>query len=447
MSLVAILSFRQTKPERFIEEARWLGPSLRGRKDSERVLEVAARYEQGIEGRRRWKAWRELIGVHEQCEGQLRALKRVHNLLKEVEKAGLGARQRSEFFDAFSHLVQNDADAELLEELRKRERSWLRVRAKVKEVAPDVFVTHAFLMLADLSGVEMASLVVGGLVGLGAIYTWAFYEAAIGMSVLAYFTWEDFTYQGLRVLLEIAVALVLVESVFWVCRGIRRRSSLNGAFAAHRWVLKRPVMMVASVVAFTALLTFCSGWLFGRLDRATFFGKEPCDLELATVLDGSILRNVYLVGTTSRTATFLQVRDWDDSASSGPGARADCEGEVSHPVGARMLEFVAAVRTVFFHPIRDPDELERKDAGFSERVLIMDRALVVCHARGDACLEQGRRSPDPAVKEAIADLAKRLEGVAQSDELVELKTDVDKHLNRHHDQIRALVGAPGADSQ
>lgn len=439
MSFSGILRFRQTTPERLVEEARSLGPRLRGKRAAEKALEVAVQYEQGIEGRRRWRAWRELIGVHEQCEGQLRTLKRVKNLLKEVEKTGLGAGQRSELFNALDRLVKTDADADLLEELGRRERSWLRVREQVKKVAPDVFVTHAFLMLADLSGVEVASLVVGALVGLGAIYTWAFYEAAIGMSVLTYFTWEDFTYQGLRVLLEIAIAVLLVESAFWVCRGIRRRSSLNGAFAAHRWVLRHPVMMVAGVVGFTALLTFCSGWLFGRLDRATFFGKERCDFESATVLDGSILRNVYLVGTTSRTATFLQVRDREGSESPEARALTDCEEDVSQPTGVRLPDFVAAVRTVLRHPIRDPLE---EQAGFAERVLIMDRALVVCHARGDACLKQGRRVPDPSAREAIVDLARRLDGVARSDELVELKTDVDRHLNRHHDQIRALLRAP-----
>lgn len=183
MSLAGILRPRHSKPEQLIQEARSLGKDLRGHKHAKRVLEVAAGYEQGIEGRKRWRSWRDLIGVHEQCERQLRALKSVNNLLKEVEKARFDEDQRSKFYDSFSHLVQNNAEAELRDQLRERERAWLRVRAKVKDVAPNVFVTHAFLMLADLSGVEVASLIVGGLVGLGAIYTWAFYEAAIGMSV------------------------------------------------------------------------------------------------------------------------------------------------------------------------------------------------------------------------------------------------------------------------
>ena len=446
MSLAGILGFRHTKPEQVIEEARSLGQDFRGHKHAKRMLEVAARYEQGIEGRKRWRSWRDLIGVHEQCEGQLRTLKSVHNLLKEVEKAGLDEEQRSEFFDSFSHLVENNAEAELPDELREREISWLEVRAKVKEVAPNVFVTHAFLMLADLSGVEVASLVVGGLVGLGAIYTWAFYEAAIGMSVLGYFTWEDFTYQGLRVLLEISVALVLVETFFWAWRAIRRRSSQNRAFAAHRWVLRRPVRMVAGVTAFTAALTFCSGWVFGRVDRARFFGTERC-LELATVLDGSILEDVYLVGTTARTATFLQVRNPQVLAARGTGAEAACEEEAPQSLGIRMRELLLTVRAVVRSPIRDPKEWERNDGTFSERVLIMDRALVVCHAKGNACREQAGRPPNPTATDAVADLAKSLGSVAQSAELGERRSDVDQHLNRDHDQIRALLGAPGAESR
>lgn len=447
MSLAGILRLRHSKPEQLIQEARSLGKDLRGHKHAKRVLEVAAGYEQGIEGRKRWRSWRDLIGVHEQCERQLRALKSVNNLLKEVEKARFDEDQRSKFYDSFSHLVQNNAEAELRDQLRERERAWLRVRAKVKDVAPNVFVTHAFLMLADLSGVEVASLIVGGLVGLGAIYTWAFYEAAIGMSVLGYFTWEDFTYQGLRVLLEISVALVLIETFFWAWRAVRRRSSVNGAFAAHRWVLRRPVAMVAGVIAFMTALTFCSGWLFGRVDRARFFEKQRCSLELATVLDGSILEDVYLVGTTSRTATFLQARSPRDSTAPGKSAEAGCEEEVPRSLGIRVREFLVAVRAVVRSPIRDPKEWERKEAAFSERVLIMDRALVVCHGQGDACREQGRRPPNPTATEAVADLAKRLDGLARSEELEEWKRDVDQHLNRHHDQIRALLGAPGAASQ
>lgn len=447
MSLAGILGFRHTKPEQLIEEARSLGQDLRGHKHAKRMLDVAARYEQGIEGRKRWRSWRDLIEVHEQCEGQLRALKSVNNLLKEAERAGLVEEQRSEFFDSFSHVVESDADAELAETLREREQSWLRVRAKVKEVAPNVFVTHAFLMLADLSGVEVASLVVGGLVGLGAIYTWSFYEAAIGMSVLGYFTWEDFTYQGLRVLLEISVALAFVETFFWAWRAIRRRSFHNGAFAAHRWVLRRPVRMVAGVVAFTAALTFCSGWLFGRVDRAKFFGTERCRLEVATVLDGSILEDVYLVGTTSRTATFLQVWTPHHSAAPETGAEAACEEEVPQSLGTRVREFLVAVGAVVRSPIRDPKEWAREEAAFRERVLIMDRALVVCHAKGNACREQNRRAPSPTATDAVADSAKGLGSVAQSAELGERKSGVDQHLNGDHDQIRALPGAPGAESR
>lgn len=447
MSLAGILGFRQTKPEQLIEESRSLGQDLRGRKHAKRVLEVAAGYEQGIEGRERWRSWRDLIGVHEQCEGQLRALKSVNDLLKEVEKAGLDEEHRSEFFESFSHLVENNAEAELPDELRERERSWLGVRAKVKEVAPNVFVTHAFLMLADLSGVEVASLVVGGLVGLGAIYTWAFYEAAIGMSVLGYFTWEDFAYQGLRVLLEISVALGLIETFFWAWRAIRRRSSQNRAFAAHRWVLRRPVRMVAGVMAFTAALTFCSGWLFGRVERAKFFETERCSLQLATVLDGSILEDVYLVGTTARTATFLQVRNPQDLAAPGTGAEADCEEEAPQSLGTRVRELIMAVRAVVRSPIRDPKEWERKEARFSERVLIMDRALVVCHAKGNACGKQGRKRPNPTAADAVADLAMSLGGVARSAELGGRKGDLDQHVNLDHDQVRELLGAPEAESR
>lgn len=447
MSLAEILGFRHTKPEQLIEKARSLGRDLRGHKNAKRVLEVAAGYEHGIEGRKRWRSWRNLIGVHEQCERQLRALRSVNNLLKEVDKARLDDEQRSEFFNSFSHMVQNNAETELADELRELERSWLRVRVKVKEVAPNVSVTHAFLMLSDLSGVEVASLVVGGLVGLGAIYTWAFYEAAIGMSVLGYFTWEDFTYQGLRVLLEIAVALGFLETLFWAWRAIRRRSSVNGAFAAHRWVLRRPGVMVAGVVAFMTVLTFCSGWLFGRVDRARFFEKDRCSLELATVLDGSILKDVYLVGTTSRTATFLQARDQRDSSFPGTAGEEACADEVSQSLGLRLREFLVAFGAVVRSPIQDPKEWEGRDAAFSDGVLIMDRALVVCHAKGNACREQGRRPPDRAATEAVADLAKRLDDLARSEELEKWKRDVDQHLNRHHDQVRALLGAPGGAFQ
>ncbi len=440
--------FRQADFETLIREAQELGPRLLGEKEAKKALGAAAAHEKGIDGPTRWKSWRQLIEINEQCEDQLRALRHTHYLLGEVEQAGLDGRKKSDVLGTFDHLLKDDPDQDLIEEIRERERCWLQVRAKVKDVMPDVFVVHAFLRLADLTGVEIASLLVGGLLCLGAIYTNTFYFAAIGTSVLDYFTWEDFTYQGLRVLREIAVAFVLVECLLWTFRKVRRRSSLGAAFAAHRRVLKSPVKMVVHMFLFTAVLTFCSGWLSGKLERARFFEKEPCELELATALDGSILDDVFLVGTTSRTAAFLQVKEWGTWAPSGEGGvQAGCEDEVPRSPWTRIGDYVGALKGVIRNPMRGEGESKREEGGFGERVLIMDRALVVCHARGDACLKQGRRVPDAGTKEAIAELTKRLETVAQSDELGQLSKEVDKHLNRHHRQVLSLIEPLGSESQ
>ena len=353
----------------------------------------------------------------------------------------------------------------LAREVEGLKSAWLLVRGEVTRARPNVSIVHAFLRVSQISAVEVASVLGGGLVLVGAIYTEAFYQAAIGTSVWTYFTLEDLLDQGVRGLRHVALVLLGMEVSLWCIQRLRRRRRPRRAFALHWLVLERPVALFLVVAVVTALATLGSGWLRGSVKRDNFFrmkpvvetqaeresrsgsakvrdligsvggwfiGWEDATVEVATVSDGTVLRDVHLVGMTSRTATFLQACNWEKPRPSGVEVALEiCERKAWEP---------------------DP---RAGDAVVRGRILTMDRGLVVCHARGNACTDQGERNA--SINDRMTELEGALGGLARRDELMHYKLDLavflerhhrtlDEHLNRHHSQVLKVVRRIGSGS-
>ena len=158
-----IRSFWTPKPDKLIAESSIVGKRISPESAANTAIVTAEKYALGIEGRTRWAAWRSLVRLHQGCNEQLRCLTQSHRVIrqaKEFEKED----DRKTLLECFSSLVQGANEIDQLEEaIKDRTEKWNQVDSMVREARPKVFVTHAFLMLEDISGVQIASLFIAGL--------------------------------------------------------------------------------------------------------------------------------------------------------------------------------------------------------------------------------------------------------------------------------------------
>lgn len=205
---------------------------------------------------------------------------------------------------------------------------------------------------------------VGVLVLLGLLFTSTFYWAAVDSWILPYVTLEDFVDEDVRSLILVGAFLAVVEGIFWMGWKRGRWSKGENALAPHRAIVRRPARTALALFLGIAAVVGTGGYTYGVYKQWRFFHMEQGQLEVATALDGTVLRDVYLVGTTARTASFLQACSWDNREVGFLGS-----GELSSSckrTGAKQGERIRV-----------------------GRVVVMDRALLVCHAKGEACLDQG----------------------------------------------------------
>lgn len=309
-------------------------------------------------------------------------------------------------------------------ELREHREWWRMLVGRVRQVRTPLFASQAFFKLSERSGLELASLVVSAMVALGAVQMLFFYQTAADQFVFAYWTWDDLVIQSINAVPIAIVTVVFVELAFrlwrWVAESV---GMLRGVLG----VLKYPIR--AATVIFVLGLVTASGW--GHIRGADVWHdfREATLRESATMLDGTILRNIHLVGTTSRAAIFLQELDnkagqgersgaaQDGQPNDAPEAEvgppsywgvverafvalpkpwnADRDGELDHKPGRTAAEEPAEPGTLprCRHSRPPTTEAAASNEGSGAlrrggcRVLVMDRNMVVCHAKGEACIE------------------------------------------------------------
>lgn len=436
-------------PDKLILESRWLAQQISSASAADAAFNAAEKYALGIEGHTRWADWRSLVRSNQQCDDQLRCLNLCRKKIRQAKRLD-NEDDRKRFLECFSSLVQKATQIEQLEDaIKYRKELWEKVDTKVQAVRPKVFVTHAFLMLEEISGIQIASLFVAGLMLLGAIFTWSFYDAAVGQTVEVYWTVDDLINQGIRVLLQVTITLIFIELVFFVWRGLFYRG--RAAFTPHWIVVKHPWRLILPSLAVIFLVTHVWGDQLGKAKRAEFLAMNPEDTELATVMDGTILNDVYLVGTTSRTATFLQVGEWGvRSVVQGTGDGAGEEQAVTCASNPEETDNVFEDDgTQSGDESSESERLTTENCVLDSRVLIMDRALVVCHAKKPDCLEQERSEPSAngtmtkldEVEERLGSLQTSIEQLPVTvDATLEThRTEIDTHLNRHLDLVAQRI--------
>ena len=462
--------FPRAPTDQFMAEAARLANLVLPKERHEDALKRAGELGLEIDSRKRWDTWRELIRIDETCAEQLGQLNKCRYFVRLVRHWNLNKEGERKFVDCFSSLLEKAENlGDLDNAIKERQRGWQETRDRVHKLRPRVFVTHAFLMLSEVSGVEIATLFVGGLIGLGALYTEVFYTLAIGQSVAAYFTLDDLINQGILVLREVVVALFVMEAFFAIFRATMRLFSRRFSYVPHWWVLRHPVRMVFIASVFIASVTAASAYWGGVSVHGEFADKRPDELELATVMDGTVLQDVHLVGTTARTATFQQVRGWGVWSTKDEESRK-CDGEKREESKNEAQETEDTAATIEkgadTYARLVADHGAEKVCALGPDIIIMDRALVVCHAAGKLCLEQERRLPGGGPGEAVGErtnppgdgVTKRLEALARGVEALaggvealagktaempgqkdweELQGGLNEHLNRHVGEVNS----------
>ena len=446
--------------EKLIEEAKGLRGLIPMKGAASELSSQLGDLSLGIDAHERWTVWRRLVRADQASAEKLNTLGRCSEAVKLGEKIELKQSDLVQFLECFERLgTEVDSLSAVREELNARKEEWQELQNEVRDAIPPAFVTHALIRLSDASGVELASLFIGALIGLGAIKMIAFYCAAVGDSMVAYWTLDDLIVQGISVLFQVLLALMLVELLFYSARRlVSVVKKANTPYVAHWWILRHPVRLIMILVVAMLMMVWFWGQVEGSKKRNEFLNlralpTKSAELKkhdpnnsprLATVADGTILNEVFLVGTTSRTAVLFQVTEW--------GQWRDVEEDrtclgiptPTSTVEQGFADDAASVRTTA-ECVSDYD------------VLVMDRAQIVCLSLGTVCLNQERRKANAMaeVKDERAEVELSVDSKdwmesklreqdreqrgAIDDQLNQHLDSIQKHLNKHVAEVNAHV--------
>ena len=385
-----------------------------------------------------WDDRRWLMDTRKKAQEQVLLLDLCLAKVDRARNLNPGEEVPAEFVKCFSQLGDGeerkvDRINDLKRALNSLRNAWAKVLRTISNVKTRVWAMQAFVRFSDLSRLQMGSIIIGGLIVLGAVRMVFFYRAAAGQSVSAYWTLDDLIIQGIATAPVVVLVMLVVELLFRVLS-----TSKYGA-----WLIpKQPTLMI--IVLLAALLLIVANFGFFR-GRAVFveFTKTRGD-EVATVMDKTILRDVHLVGTTSRTAVFLMA------------IPKTTKVENSQPPGYWSTFWSTFLCAADEFGIDLPwDQCVKPKGNQPYQVLVMDRAQVVCHAKtknGNICENLPIR-PGAEVSQGYLD--KRLNELQRRQDKVALKVtgavgkridSIEKHMDRHHDQITNRLPSLGPDS-
>ena len=367
--------------KQLIDSTRPIASRLKSKEVAEGRLQQARQFVEDHDPDNRWSSWRGLIRIHKRAQDQLELVRKSLLKLEQARKRDQHNELRVDFLKKFSHLSKRPTDLNSLETMLTDIRGeWTSVLSKIAEIRPPVYFTHAFLKLSESSGLGIATLFLGGLIGLGALHLSVFHQAAVGLSASVYWTQEDLFNQGIVVLPFVVGVLLAFEVAFHLLSSADAKAS---RYTLHGIILDRPVTLVLSFAVLTILVVASFAYRQGLQEFKDFTKMNLDTAEMATVMDGTVLRNVHLVGTTDRTAIFLK-------ASLKAGATADEFKE--------WRDKVTMPKSVFWETVfglKFPSDLHasydlanRVDSGSAEEpysLRIMDRALIVCHGKLGDC--------------------------------------------------------------
>lgn len=245
-------------------------------------------------------------------------------------------------------------------------KTWLELVSEARQVSNPLFAFHVFFRLSEHSRLEIASLIVAGLIASGAVRMLFFYATAAEQSVYAYWVWDDLVIQAINVIPLVLGGLLLSEALFRVAWLACEKGGHPGLIL---FILRHPTSFA---LLFLISLMLSASFLGHHQGVAVWDDfRESGGTQSATMLDRTYLAGVHLVGTTSRTAVFLR-----ENATFSEPVRPE----------PRYLESLKDVACALPFPrswCEDDAEDNVDDGGYL--VYVMDRDKILCHAKAGQC--------------------------------------------------------------
>lgn len=356
----------------------------------------------------RWEFSKRLYETRLEAENQIDVLRKCAEKVDEARKLNLQGDDLKIFLHCFSERLDNEIGDLLALKiaLASRQDEWETVLETINRKKVRLFFSHAIFMFSDISGLEIGSLLIGGLIGLGTVYMWFFYQGAAGQFVHTYWTLDDLIIQGINMTWLVLSVLLLFELLFRVllkvCEGhmesvwskptdkqtgskeqnFKRNVVSDGLLAGissmFLYVLRKPLMGLGVFIITLLLSASILGYLNGTEEFYKFKQAAKTELEVATVIDKTILRNVYLVGTTSTAAIFLRSKansKWNDFE----------KPSTYFLIWKQIIQLFPNPMLLFVDPTRDSEPTNTVHNHLLYEVLVLDRAQITCHSRGDRC--------------------------------------------------------------
>ena len=498
--------------ELLLEAQAMLG-DLRDVESAEVCKEEAIRCAENLRDEGRLATWKELTKIHRTALRETASLKYGARLIKRA--GSLGLKDDEKLYESFLKCFKLkgtgakpkspdkpeepiDLD-QLAERVNAARAAWENVAATAGH-RPFIFLTHSFLKVSTDARLETASLFLGGLVALGAIYMAFYYRTSSGLNASAYWTLEDLFVHGINVIPVVLIIMLFAEVVFFVVGqrwllGDRFRGWVSGLIVEHSF------LSASLLFVFLAFFTSYIGYLLGSSKLDEFYNMTEGEAQLATLTENENLTDAFLVGTTDRTAIFFQAvwpnvtgaasDNGQDSTRRAEGGGVEKESTNRGYPRSSYCESFARVASDFLpesfgfecdqgaspngekagdEPLKKEDESEQESHDPSKvtpaghRVMVIDRALIKCHAQGDDCLkalEPVMTQPPPCEGQGCVDLAslrgeidgllKRVEAESnrigekfdESSNLITGKLDAScAHMDRHYANIMNAVRNP-----
>ena len=440
MSLLTDLrrKWRVRRMTSFIKESKKLSKDLIPIGKAEQTRKKAVNFTHPQDDSISWNDRLWLLDTRERAQGQILLLDTCLVEIDRVLKLNPEREALAEFVKIFSHLVDEDERKvdginDLKTALNALRNVWSEVVRTISVVKTHMWAMQTFLRFSELSRLEIGSLIIGALIVLGAVRMVFFYQAAAAQSVSAYWTLDDLIIEGITIAPLVVVVLLFFELLFRVF----------GTYLVPK-TLKNPTKMVLFLFGALLVFTSCFGYFRGKAVFVEF--RETEGDEVATVMDNTILRNVHLVGTTSRTAVFLKATQGKSSLQNSKRKNywnTICCVADEFRIGLPFFDLPWT-------------QCQKPDGDQPYQVLVMDRAQVVCHARGNManiCTDLPIRKGAVVRQEDLNTLLNDNFRTAQkglADKGTKALNDridvLEEHIDRHYSKITARLSLLAPDS-
>lgn len=249
---------------------------------------------------------------------------------------------------------------------------WEAIVSEARRAKTSILASRVFFRLSRRNRLEVASLAVGGMIALGALRMVFFYRAAAQHHVSTFWVWDDLVIQAINVV-PVALTVLLASELSF--RALRSVCEWTRRLGPVLFLLHHPTLFA---VAFFLLMMFsASYWGYYQGVSAWNHFKQTGGNESATLTDETQLKRVHLVGTTSRTAIFLQARPRE----AGEGATLqDGVASIERDVPGYFETLKDAMCML---PFCEPSERLSSDSGY--RVYAMGRDKIACHGAIGHC--------------------------------------------------------------